>query len=392
MAHNAGMSATEQMPSAVPVAEWHALFDDSPLAVAYVSPTSMRLMRVNGLFAVLCGSMAGELLGRPCYEVFGEHGTSDGAGTKPAPCSFCRVQECVRTGTAQQFERPFGQRRLRVVASPMKDRYGRAWGTVLMVADITAEHALRQELLESQRLATVGVMTSGVAHELKNPLTSILGFVQLLRRRGDLPEDAKTHVERIWGEAQRSERIIGNLLKFARRKDAERCVVDVNCIIKESLELLRYHLSTGGVRIHEDYHPDPLSTFGDYHELQQVVQNILTNAFDAVAGSGRGGNLTVRTRLQDGLVTIELENDGPALPDPEQVFTPFYTTKEVGKGTGLGLSVSHSIIETHGGTIQAMNTPRGVLFRIELPHAPAPATALPVESHVQAPHQRTQSV
>jgi len=364
----AATTAKPNSVDAVPPAQWRALFDDSPLAIAYLSP-DLRLTRVNHLFAALSERTAGELLGRHCYEVLGEQGAAPQTGAEASLCSFCRAVESLRRGVVERFERPLGERVLRVVSSPMTDRGGRTQGAVLMLADATAERELQRQLLEAQKLAAIGTMTSGVAHELKNPLTSISGFAQLLRKREDLPEDAKAHIERVCGEAQRCERIVRNLLKFTRRKSEGRALVDVNSIVKESLELLRYQLSTSGIQVHEDYHPAPLPTVGEYCELQQVVHNIVSNAFDAMREANRGGKLMVRTRPEERRVVVEFENDGSELPDPDKIFLPFYTTKKAGEGTGLGLSVSESIVRKHGGTMEAKNTPDGVLFRVILPGA-----------------------
>jgi len=360
---------------AVPLTEWRALFEDSPLAIAYLSP-DLRLMRVNGPFAVLCGRMAGEMLGRHCYEVLGECAEGPAGSEERRPCSACGAVECLRTGVLQRFERTLGDRLVRAVATPMRNRWGGMLGALLMFDDATAERDLRRQLLESQRLAAVGLMTSEVAHELKNPLTSIVGFAQLLRRRGDLPQDAKAHLELVFHEAQRCERIVANLLRFARRKPEEKAIVDIARVVREALDLQRYQLAANGIQLHEDHPPAPLRALTDPYQLHQVVQNIVSNALDAITEAGRGGTLIVRTRQEEGCVLIEFQNDGPQIAEPDKVFLPLYTTKPPGKGTGLGLSVSQEIIHQHAGTIRAMNLPDGVLFRISLPAAAEPAPAL----------------
>lgn len=389
-------------PEAVPLAEWRALFYDSPLAIAYIS-RELHLLRVNGPLAVLCGRMAGEVLGQRCYAVLGEHGASrtsprtcperergvsreaeEGAGGEqddekpPSPCPECRVREALRTGVVQTFERPFGAAVLREVVSPVGERRGRFTGAVLMLADVTQERELRQQVNAAQRLAAVGTMTSSVAHELRNPLTSVLGFAQLLQRRQDLPADAHEHVERVLSEARRCDHIVNHLLKFTRRRDGAKAPLDANSVIAESLELLRHPLQMGAVRVHKELHPKPLHVLGHFCELQQVVQNIMNNALDAIRESGRGGNLTVRTSLRDGWAVLELENDGPPIAEPHKLFQPFYTTKGSGKGTGLGLNISNAIIREHGGRIEALNLPNGVVFRIVLPSEP-PLCPIPAQ-------------
>jgi len=286
--------APAPLSEAVPLTEWRALFHDSPLAIAYVS-RDLRLLRVNGPFAVLCGRMAGEVLGRHCYEVFGERATEDAPAPQSRPCSFCRVRETLRTGDVQEFERPFGQAILRVVASPVGERRGEVTGAVLMIADVTAERQLREQVVAAQRLASVGVMTSGVAHELRNPLTSVLGFAQLLRQRADLPEGTRGQLERIWSEARRCDHIVNSLLKFTRRRGDTKALVDVNRVVLDSLDLLRYPIEASRVRVNQCLHAEPLRVVGHFCELQQVVQNIVNNALDALREATRSAERGVRS-------------------------------------------------------------------------------------------------
>lgn len=389
-------TALPPMHETVPLTEWRALFHDSPLAIAYVS-RDLRLLRVNGPFAVLCGRMAGELLGRPCYEVFGEHVPEGDTRERPKPCAFCRVRETMRTGEVQEFDRPFGRSTLRVIASPVVERPGQVTGAVLMISNVTAERELRQQVTECQRLATVGTMVSGVAHELRNPLTSILGFAQLLRQRGDLPEGVRPQLDRIWTEARRCDHIVSGLLKFTRHRSDTKAAVDVNRVLVESLDLLRYPIQASRVRVLENLHPEPLPVLGYFCELQQVAQNIINNALDAMGGPIRngmcpkgqqGGSLTLRTAPRDHWVVMEFENDGPRIAEPHKLFQPFYTTKDAEKGTGLGLSVCQAIVRDHGGKIQATNMPQGVVFTIALPRAGAsgqPSAADTVQASAAEP-------
>jgi len=357
----------------VPVEEWSALFDHSPIALACVSPT-LRLVRANGLFASLCQTMVGQVVGRYCYEVLGEP-RADGEH-KPTPCSSCLALTCLRTGRVQRFERALAPAVLNIVAAPMRDSRGLVRGAVLMIADVTAEVELRRQLAHAQKLAAIGQMTSGVAHELKNPLASVIGYAQLLRRCSGLSEEAQTHIGRIVAEAKRCDHIVRNLLRFTRQKGRGKVVTDLNSVVRESLELLRYQLSTSGIEIQEDYAATVLPTMADPYELRQVAHNLIQNAFDAMRGAGAGGHLTVRTRQEDSRVVMEFEDNGPGLEDIDRVFEPFYTTKEAGEGTGLGLAISRSIVEKHGGGISAKsNIPRGAVFRVDFPRAITSAAA-----------------
>ena len=351
----------------VPLAEWRALFEDSPLAIAYVSP-DRRLMRANGEFAMLCQRMAGELLGRPCCEVLGERPPGAEEGAAGSSCSFCWVEECMRTGVAQRFEQPLRDRLISVVASPMRDRSGGVLGAVLMITDTTTERALQRQLLDLHRLATIGMMTASVAHELKNPLTGIAGFVQLLHRRTDLPDDARAQIGLVHNEARRCVKIVSSLLRFARQKAEGKALVDLNHVVREALDFQRYQLVANGVQVHEDYFPSELPVVADRCQIHQVVQNIVSNALDAILEVRRGGNLFARTLREGGRVVMEFENDGPPLTEPEKIFLPFHTTKPAGKGTGLGLSICHRIMQDHRGLIHAANTLGGVIFRVAFPH------------------------
>jgi signal transduction histidine kinase len=393
-----------------PLGERDVPFTDCPLGMARVSP-DRRLVGVNHALAALWTLRPEKLIGRPCCEALGPAGriveggewsveragadsldpSSSGAlpstlapstscldeaggqgegKTEERLCAKtgCPVLKCLATGEAQEFERPVGNRVVRAVTWPTWSR-GAVSGAILLVTDVTADRAVWQQLFQTQRLAAIGTMTAGVAHELKNPLTTIEGFAQLLSRRRDLPEDAVAQISRLLGEAQRCTRIVSRLLKFARQKDDGKAVLDLNSVVRDSVELMRYQSSASSVQVHESYHPVPLLVVGDGLGLQQVVQSIVRNALDAIAETRRAGNLRVRTCPQDGRVVLELENDGPPLGNPSMLFQPFYTTKRPGEGTGLGLSTSRAIVQGHGGTIAAENTPQGVLFRVSLPAA-----------------------
>ena len=369
-----------------PLGERDVPFTDCPLGMARVSP-DRRLVGVNHALAALWTLRPEKLIGRPCCEALGpplpgvfansraegkwpEAGGQGEGKTEERLCAKtgCPVLKCLATGEAQEFERPVGNRVVRAVTWPTWSR-GAVSGAILLVTDVTADRAVWQQLFQTQRLAAIGTMTAGVAHELKNPLTTIEGFAHLLSRRRDLPEDAVAQISRLLGEAQRCTRIVSRLLKFARQKDDGKAVLDLNSVVRDSIELMRYQSSASSVQVHESYHPVPLLVVGDGLGLQQVVQSIVRNALDAIAETRRGGNLRVRTCPQDGRVVLELENDGPPLGDPSMVFQPFYTTKRPGEGTGLGLSTSRAIVQGHGGTIAAENTPQGVLFRVSLPAA-----------------------
>jgi len=226
----------------------------------------------------------------------------------------------------------------------------------------------QEQLLHSEKLAAVGQLISGVAHELNNPLTAILGYSQLLTSSGQVGPLAIAYSEKLYKQAQRTHRIVQNLLSFARQHKPERMPVRLNVILEDTLALRDYDLRMGQIRVHLELAADLPEIGADPHQLQQVFLNLINNALDAILEKGADGDLWVRTGEEEQKVYIEFTDSGPGVKDASRVFDPFYTTKPVGKGTGLGLSICYGIITEHGGTILVRNEPvGGATFRIELP-------------------------
>jgi PAS domain S-box-containing protein len=231
----------------------------------------------------------------------------------------------------------------------------------------------QEQLLHSEKMAAVGQLISGVAHELNNPLTAILGYSQLLTSSAEIGPQGLEYTEKLYKQAQRTHRIVQNLLSFARQHKPERAAVQLNSILEETLALRDYDLRMKNIRVHLELSPDLPVTAADPHQLQQVFLNLVNNAVDAVLESASEGDLWVRTQIRGDRLTVEFTDSGPGVKEPSRVFDPFYTTKPVGKGTGLGLSICYGIVTEHGGTITVRNaTPQGASFTIELPfQAPA---------------------
>jgi PAS domain S-box-containing protein len=234
----------------------------------------------------------------------------------------------------------------------------------------------QEQLLHSEKLAAVGQLISGVAHELNNPLTAILGYSQLLTSSGQMGQQGIEYADKLYKQAQRTHRIVQNLLSFARQHKPERVPVQINQALEETLALRDYDLRMHNIRVHLDLAEDFPVTSADPHQLQQVFLNMVNNAVDAILEHSTEGDLWVRTSLNGDRLCIEFTDSGPGVKDASRVFDPFYTTKPVGKGTGLGLSICYGIITEHGGTIRVRNIPtRGACFAIELPHQPVPAVS-----------------
>ena len=239
----------------------------------------------------------------------------------------------------------------------------------------------QEQLLHNEKMAAVGQLISGVAHELNNPLTAILGYSQLLSSSGQPGTQAVEYAEKLYKQAQRTHRIVQNLLSFARQHKPERVPARLNQVIEDTLALRDYDLRVSNIRVHRELAPDLPVTAADPHQLQQVFLNLVNNAVDAILEHANEGDIWVRTWAEGDRLLVEFTDSGPGVKDASKVFDPFYTTKPVGKGTGLGLSICYGIITEHGGTIQVRNAPpHGAAFTIELPfHAPGkskkPATA-----------------
>jgi signal transduction histidine kinase len=226
----------------------------------------------------------------------------------------------------------------------------------------------QEQLLHSEKLAAVGQLISGVAHELNNPLTAILGYTQLLESSGQVGPLALSYSEKMYKQAQRTHRIVQNLLSFSRQHKPERIPVHVNTIVQDTLALRDYDLRMGQIRVHMDLAQDLPLIPADPHQLQQVFLNLINNAVDAILENSADGDLWISSGVDDKAIFVEFTDSGPGVKDPSRVFDPFYTTKPVGKGTGLGLSICYGIITEHGGNIRVKNShPRGACFRIELP-------------------------
>jgi PAS domain S-box-containing protein len=229
----------------------------------------------------------------------------------------------------------------------------------------------QEQLLHSEKMAAVGQLISGVAHELNNPLTAILGYSQLLTASAELSPLGTEYTDKLYKQAQRTHRIVQNLLSFSRQHKPERVPVQVNAILQDTLALRDYDLRMKNIRVHLELAEDLPTTSADPHQLQQVFLNMVNNAVDAILEHSTDGDLWVRSATIGERLTIEFTDNGPGVRDASRVFDPFYTTKPVGKGTGLGLSICYGIVSEHDGTIRVRNVqPHGASFTIELPLQP----------------------
>jgi two-component system NtrC family sensor kinase len=260
--------------------------------------------------------------------------------------------------------------------SVMRDTSGNPTGFVAITEDITErkraqerEKQLQNELNLSSRLASIGELAAGVAHEINNPLTGILGFShRLLRKCAD--EKVSRDLERIYGEAARAGKVVQKLLAFARHREPSKQYSDINDIVRETLELRNYELKTSNIEVHTELAAELPKIMVDFHQIQEVFLNIVLNAEQAMTEANHGGKLSIKTEKAKGYVRISFVDNGPGIPAEhlDKVFDPFFTLREERGGTGLGLSICHGIVTEHGGRIHAKSTPgKGATFIIELP-------------------------
>jgi two-component system NtrC family sensor kinase len=252
------------------------------------------------------------------------------------------------------------------------------------------------QLLQAEKLSAIGQLVAGVAHELNNPLTAIVGYSQLLIEMCEDP-DIVEDLRRIDNEAQRSARIVQNLLAFARQQKLEKRPLNLGEVLNKTLDLLAYQLQVDNIRLERELPPEPVTVLGDTYQLQQVFLNLITNAHQAIRKNRSSGTLTVRTRPGEGdTVQILFIDDGPGI-QPEilsRVFDPFFTTKDVGEGTGLGLSICLGIVQEHQGRIWAESEAgHGAIFVVELPlHEDRPRTVPTVRIVTAPPRAEKRSV
>jgi two-component system NtrC family sensor kinase len=324
----------------------------------------------NGLIAKfnhgaerMLGYRKDDILGRSYETLFEEDAGGD------------LVARCIDGGEmhrhACQLRQADGRPRdLELNIAALRDEDDRAVGTVWLGRDISELKNTQLQLLQAEKLSTIGEVISGVAHELNNPLSGVLGFSQLLMGRHEA-SPLSSELEKIHDAALRCQKIVKNLLAFARGHVPARKYLGANGIILKTLDLKKYQLHVKDIEVETDLEPELPRTLLDFHQIQQVLLNLINNAEHAItAVPDRPGRLTIRTSSDGGEIRIEVTDNGTGM-DPrtlDRIFDPFFSTKEQGEGTGLGLSVSYGIVQEHRGRIWAESRPgEGTTFVIGLP-------------------------
>jgi PAS domain S-box-containing protein len=264
-------------------------------------------------------------------------------------------------------------RTMRASASPLFDAESKLSGVIVSVRDITVEKKLEQQVIQSERLAAMGQMIGGFAHELNNPLTSILGVSELLQE-GEVTEPVRKHLTMLQQQARRAAEIVQNLMYFSRPPAPGKSEINVSELIQRTLHLHAYSLRKNNITV--DFLPEKSlpSVNGDPHQLMQVFLNLILNAEQAMREVRDRGTLRIRLGKDDNTVSATFQDDGPGISSDilPNIFDPFYTTKRPGRGTGLGLSICKAILREHGGNVEAASGPGGgAIFTVMLPSGPA---------------------
>jgi two-component system, NtrC family, sensor kinase len=354
---------------------WQEVVDAIALALCIVDRTGS-IRRANRAFAELVDAPPASLIGRP-WNAF----------VPPAWVPEIRRVLAERTSGGAELET--GERCYSLSTVPISQ--GDPSTTVLLFDDQTERRQLQDQLIQSEKMSAIGQLIAGIAHDLNNPLASVVGFADFLSELRDVPTGIREPLSVIREEAERASNIVKNLLGFARKQERQRRPVSLEPLLESTLALLRNQLLAYHVDARVDIEPDlPLVSL-DSNQMQQVMVNLINNAAQAVATTGRPGTVTVRARrLLDG-VAIDVADDGPGMSRElaEQVFEPFFTTKAEGEGTGLGLSISQGIVKEHGGRITlSTREGEGATFTIQLPCGDTSAADEPAGVPARGPSVR----
>lgn len=342
-----------------------ALFDSMPAAL-YIINRQYQLVAVNLFCADRTAQKPRDLVNKPCYRAL--YGRSE-------PCPGCRVFETLTTGqlTARHDQRWFSEdepTEWEISTYPIRDENEEIVQAIVLEQDVTEKRRLESILAQSEKLAAVGQLAAGVAHEINNPLTAIVANAQILQRELPPDTDIQESVELIARAGARAAQVVRNLLDFARRETYHLAPTDVNETLRRALALIQHELLIRSIQLNFQPAESLPPILASQDHLQGVWLNLLLNAIDAL--EHEGGKLEVSTLLSAGMIQITITDTGKGISPErlERIFEPFYTTKAPGRGTGLGLSVVHRVIKQHGGHIMVKSEMGvGTEFTIVLPVA-----------------------
>ncbi len=360
--------------------DWETTFDSLKDGVALVDTDGL-IRRANRSFGLMVGAPVPDTIGQPICETL--------LGMRMELEEYFSAIRAGRELEPTTRQAPDDGRVYRISAARIGQGEHEGW-IVAMIEDVTKQTAFESRLIQNEKMVAVGQLVSGVAHELNNPLTSIAGLTEFLMDQGTPDDPNNEHLEVIHEQAERAGQIVRNLLTFARKGPPEVTELDLNTLIQRTLQLITYETKLRDIELTADLDPDLPPVAGDRYELQQIIVNLLTNAVQAVDQNAPGDprRVHVLSSANDDEVVVVVSDTGPGIPEANlnEVFTPFFTTKETGSGTGLGLAISYAIIESHHGSITARNRTEGpgAVFEIRLPRAPRTAPQPPPTSEPAA--------
>ena len=341
--------------------EWRTTFDSITDLIS-IHDKENRFLRVNKAVADMLNTTPKELIGKHCHEVM------HCAKTPPSNCPHLQtlatgkpaVLECLNSSLGAHFHES---------TSPLFNEKGEIIGSIIIARDVTLQKQIDEQLMVTERLASIGELSSGIAHELNNPLTSVIGFSQLLME-GDVPPEMKEELSTVYTEAQRAATIVKNLLTFARKHTPVKQMSQINKVVEDVLRLRTYEQKVNNIEVERHLAENLPDIMMDHFQMQQCFLNIVVNSEFAMLEAHHEGKLVITTEQVSNIVRITFTDDGPGIPKEnlQRIFNPFFTTKEVGKGTGLGLSICHGIVVEHGGQIYAGSEKAlGATLVVELP-------------------------
>jgi two-component system NtrC family sensor kinase len=349
--------------------QWERTFDAISEALMILDEDYI-IRRANLALADELGTAIQRVVGRRCYEVRSESPQAL-QGSPGQPCDGCPVAEAQQARAAKDGEvrAKEGGQTFILRAFPLLDEEVPL--TVCSYHDVTEEREMTRQLASAEKLAAIGRLAGGVAHEINNPLGGILAFAQILQREDVTAEERKDYIGEIERSALRCKAIVESLLRFSRQApQIKRKVLSINDVVRDAIRIAAQKTAgRPGIRLRLSLADNLRPVLGDVNQLQQVVVNLLGNAMDSMPAHG---DIDVSTSAQDPDVLLRIADRGSGIAQEHManLFDPFFTTKEEGKGAGLGLAVSYAIIQEHGGRITAFNRPAGgAEFVVALPKA-----------------------